>query len=101
MSMTESAATGEVGKLPARGTYAGGAYIAKPAMLPSVYTAFPHVPHPRRVLESHASFSSAPAPFAAARVVAAVSNSQYTHERAADGSSARRSSVRSTVPVIR
>ena len=55
--------------------------MAKPAILPSAYTAFPHVPHSRSVLENHASFSSAPAPFAAARIAAGASNSQYTHER--------------------
>ena len=75
--------------------------MAQPAILPSAYTAFPHVPHSRSVLENHASFSSAPAPFAAARVAAGASNSQYTHERTAGGSSARLSSVRSTARVIR
>jgi hypothetical protein len=33
--MTESALAGEVGNPAARGTYAGGAYKAKPAIAPS------------------------------------------------------------------
>ena len=76
ISSAASAETGEVGKAIERGTYAGGAYMTKPAGMPSTYASLPQEPHSSSVWETQASFSSPGSPAAHARSAETGSSSQ-------------------------